>query len=99
MAKGGLKIDRSFNLNKLTGANLKAVVKGPAPKGPTAAQKKAKRLENTKKAMAALHMVAQHMQGKSPTNPFDEQNTSDAEGKPTSPPKSDIPEDKNQGEY
>ena len=94
MAKGGLKIDRSFNLNKLKGANLKAVVEGPAtpkPKGPTAAERKAKRLENTRKAMAALHMVSQHMQGKNPTNPFDEQNTEDSAGQKVKTPKSETP--------
>ena len=61
------------------------------PSGLTDAQKKAKRLKNTRRAMAALHMVAQHMQGKNPTNPFDEQDTDDASGKKAKKPESETP--------
>ena len=59
------------------------------PSGLTDAQKKAKRLKNTRRAMAALHMVAQHMQGKNPTNPFDEQDTEASAGQGVKPPKKD----------
>ena len=84
----------SSGVNKLKTPKIPKVDKTPGggvAKGLTDAQKKAKRLEDTKKAMAALHMVSQHMQGKNPTNPFDEQNTSDAEGKKVKTPKSETP--------